>query len=444
MWRVVLLDALPHAIIAICHQVTTLDRSKLTERIGELPEASLHSVEFDANRFALPCFSVCDRLARFMESSSNMLIVAAVMAIFVYGMIAAMLGSILPDLSKRFSLTPAHNGTIAMTQAIGLVIGSLLQGPLIDLHGKKVGLVLGLGLIALALFLLPRAKGFGTIRVYMLILGVGGGIIVAGANALVNDVKTDNPTALFNGFNTFFGLGGIATPFIAANLLGGNSFRLCNLTAALTVATLALHSITPMPQPSGVVQFHISDVPALLSNPGLYLPAMLLFLYVAAEVGVWNWLVKHLIAQGITEKKALNILSFGFALGLLAGRLVVATPLFNGVPATTILMGSSVLIAITTYLMLQFKDTNLAWASVFAAGVAMAPVFPTALSLVGAKFPTGTATAIGMAVTCGWLGLVASSPIIGGVAGGEATGLKKALLLLPAAGALMFLVTLAL
>ncbi len=372
----------------------------------------------------------------------NMLIVAAVMAIFVYGMIAAMLGSILPDLSKRFSLTPAQNGTIAMTQAIGLVIGSLLQGPLIDLQGKKVGMVLGLGLIALALFLLPRAKGFGSIRLYMLILGVGGGIIVAGANALVNDVKTDNPTALFNGFNTFFGLGGIATPFIAANLLGGNSFRLCNLTAALTVATLALHSATDMPVPTGVVQFQFSDVPSLLSNPSLFLPAMLLFLYVAAEVGVWNWLVKHLIAQGIPEKKALNILSFGFALGLLAGRLVVAV--IPPIPTNTLLMVSSIMIAVTTYLMLQFKDANLAWAMVFLAGVAMAPVFPTAISLVAAKFPTGTATAIGAAVTCGWLGLVASSPIIGGVAGGEATGLKKALLLLPAAAALMFLVTLAL
>ena len=371
-----------------------------------------------------------------------MLIVAAVMAIFVYGMIAAMLGSILPDLSKRFSLTPAQNGTIAMTQAIGLVIGSLLQGPLIDLQGKKVGMVLGLGLIALALFLLPRAKGFGSIRLYMLILGVGGGIIVAGANALVNDVKTDNPTALFNGFNTFFGLGGIATPFIAANLLGGNSFRLCNLTAALTVATLALHSATDMPVPTGVVQFQFSDVPSLLSNPSLFLPAMLLFLYVAAEVGVWNWLVKHLIAQGIPEKKALNILSFGFALGLLAGRLVVAV--IPPIPTNTLLMVSSIMIAVTTYLMLQFKDANLAWAMVFLAGVAMAPVFPTAISLVAAKFPTGTATAIGAAVTCGWLGLVASSPIIGGVAGGEATGLKKALLLLPAAAALMFLVTLAL
>lgn len=376
----------------------------------------------------------------------NMLVIAAVAAIFVYGMIASMLGSILPDLSKRFSLTPAQNGAIAMTQAIGLVIGSLMQGPLIDLQGKKVGLVLGLGLIALALLLLPRSKGFGSIRLYMLILGTGGGIIVAGANALVNDVKTDNPAALFNGFNTFFGLGGIATPFIAANLLGGNSFKLCNLTAVLTVATLGLHGITDMPLPTGVVQFQFSDVPALLANPNLFLPALLLFLYVAAEVGVWNWLVKYLITQGIDEKKALNILSFGFALGLLAGRLLVAfVPTFKELPPTTLLMGSAILIAATTFAMLQFKDANLAWGAVFLAGVAMAPVFPTALSVVGAKFATGTATAIGIAVTCGWLGLVTSSPIIGGVAASDsANGLKKALLLLPATGVLMFLVTLAL
>ncbi|GAB4358279.1 MAG: MFS transporter [Bryobacter sp.] len=371
-----------------------------------------------------------------------MLLVAAIMAIFVYGMIAAMLGSILPDLSKRFDLSPSQNGAIATMQAIGLVIGSLLQGPLIDLQGKKVGLVLGLALIAAALFLLPRSKGFSSIRINMLILGIGGGIIVAGANALVNDVKTDNPTAVFNGFNTFFGLGGIATPFIAANLFGGNSFKLCNFTALLTLATLVLHGATDMPKPTGVVQFQFGDVPSLLTNPQLLLPSLLLFLYVAAEVGVWNWLVRHLIAQGIPEKKALTILSFGFALGLLAGRLIVASiPAIGQLPAPTLLLASSSGIAVTTYLMLQTKDANVTWGAVFAAGVAMAPVFPTALSVVGGRFPTGTATAIGIAVTCGWLGLVASSPIIGGVAGSEASGLKKGLLLLPATGVLMVLVS---
>ncbi len=31
--------------VAICHQITTLDRAKLTQRIGALPEAALKDVE---------------------------------------------------------------------------------------------------------------------------------------------------------------------------------------------------------------------------------------------------------------------------------------------------------------------------------------------------------------------------------------------------------------
>lgn len=120
-----------------------------------------------------------------------MLILAAVLAIFVYGMIAAMLGTILPDISKRFSLTPKQNGTIAMSQAVGLMIGSLFVGPLIDTQGKKIGLVLGLALIALALFGLRSVKGFGPVAAMMLILGIGGGVVVTGANALAADIKLE-------------------------------------------------------------------------------------------------------------------------------------------------------------------------------------------------------------------------------------------------------------
>ncbi|NWF82712.1 MAG: hypothetical protein HXY18_02655, partial [Bryobacteraceae bacterium] len=48
-----------------------------------------------------------------------MLLPAVCLGILVYGMIAAMLGTILPELSKKFGLSPKQNGTIGMTQAIG-------------------------------------------------------------------------------------------------------------------------------------------------------------------------------------------------------------------------------------------------------------------------------------------------------------------------------------
>ena len=145
-----------------------------------------------------------------------MLILAAILAIFVYGMIAAMLDTILPDLAAHFELTHKQNGTIAFYQAIGLIIASVSAGPLIDNEGKKVGMVLGLALITLALVLLPRSSGFASIATYLLLLGIGGGIIVTAANALASDVTPERRGTTLNLLNLFFGLGGLATPFISA------------------------------------------------------------------------------------------------------------------------------------------------------------------------------------------------------------------------------------
>src|SRR5580693_4480388 len=279
-------------------------------------------------------------------------------------MIAAMLGTILPDLSDRFHLSPSQNGTIAFAQALGLILASLAVGPLLDNEGKKIGLILGLALISIALFALPRSPGFRSIMLLLFLLGVGGGILVTGANALVSDVGESHRATALNLVNLFFGLGALATPFIAANLFGRNWVRLCYTIASLTVITLAIQAITKMPGPTGAGRFVLADAAPVLGRPLLFLIGLFLFLYVSCEVGIWNWLPRHLIAQGIPESRALNILSLGFALVL-----------------------------------------------VFLAGISMAPVFPTTLAIVGDAFPRMTGTAIGFVITCGWTGLAVSSRI---------------------------------
>lgn len=151
---------------------------------------------------------------------------------------------------------------------------------------------------------------------------------------------------------------------------------------------------------------------------------------------MWNWLPRHLIAQGIPESRALNILSLGFALGMLIGRGAIL-PILIRVPAITVTLVGSVAMAVTTFLMLRIKNPAAAWVSVFLAGISMAPVFPTTLAIVGDAFPRMTGTAIGFVITCGWTGLAVSSRIIGVIAGGDPRRLKKALLVIPASAVLM-------
>ncbi len=377
-----------------------------------------------------------------VKTASTLLIAAAILASLVYGMIAAMLGTLLPALGVKFALTPEQDTSIAFWQGIGLVIASLAVGPLVDIKGKKIGLLLGLGLIAISLFLLPTASGYEMSRTLFLVVGLGGGIVVTAANALVGDISDTKRSSMLNLLNIFFGLGGILTPFIGS-MLGGNAFILCYVIAALTVVTWIVNAVTPMAPPAGEVAFKLSEMGSILNRPVLYVLSAFLLLYVAAEVGVWNFLVKHLVAQGIPTESAQSILAWGFALGLMIGRLIASRILMKMNPVT-VLAGSSLLMAVTLYLVLQTADPTTAAVCVFFAGLSMAPVFPTSLGVTGDCFRRGTATAMGIVITAGWVGILVSSPIIGAIAGTDATQYKTALLILPAGAVIMFLLALAL
>jgi len=359
------------------------------------------------------------------------LIFAACVAIFVYGMVSSMLGTINPGLANKFQLDNVQTGYLALAQGIGFVIASVSGGALMDRRGKKIGLLLGLGLVAAALFLLANAPGYTAIIVAMVGLGIGAGIILTGANALGSDVSESKRAAVLNFLNVFVGLGGLATPFVAGNLLSGDAVRVASAGAIITSGAFILHVLTKMPQPVRAVD----EVPshgssAVFRQPLLYVFALIIFLYTACEFGIWNWLVKYLISRGIQESSALNILSLGFALGLLLGRVAIV-PVLIRIRPLHVVLGAAALMAITTYSILRVSDPSMAAVAVFCSGLAMAPVFPTTLAVVANMFQQGTATAIGFTITCGFTGLTVSSPIIGWLSGTDPKGLGVGLMLLP-------------
>jgi fucose permease len=362
------------------------------------------------------------------------LILAATLAILVYGLIAPMLGALLPT----YQLTPGQQGTLATVQALGLVIASLSAGPVIDKRGNKSALIAGLGLVAVSLFMAPNTGGnFSVLLLAYLILGLGGGIVVTGANSLVSAVEPTRRSSALNFLNLFFGLGGILTTYAASHLF--TPIALCYSVAVLTVVAVIVNVITKMPGPSGEAGFQVSNVPALLSRPALILLSLFLFLYVACEVGVWNWLNSFLQKErGFSASEAGNVVSYGFAFGILLGRIVVSRILVKVRPLTVTLYAAA-LIGVTTFAMLKLDSPFAITIAVFCAGLSMAPMFPTILGIIGDTFRQGTATAMGIAITCGWIGLAVSSKFISAGA-----TLANGLLWLPAFAVIMVLVSLGL
>jgi fucose permease len=365
-----------------------------------------------------------------------MLIIAATLAILVYGLIAPMLGALLPS----YSLTPDQSGNLTMINALGLVIASLSAGPVIDKTGNKPALLAGLFLVTASLFAAPNAGGYDGLLVVYFVLGLGGGIVVTGANALVGAIEPTRRGSALNFLNLFFGLGGILTTYAASHVF--TPVVLCYSVAGLTLLALIVNAGAKMPGPAGVSSFNVAEVSALISTPALILLSAFLFLYVACEVGIWNWLNTYLQQEKrFTPSSAGSVVSYGFAFGILVGRIVVSRILVK-VPALTVTLASAVLIAVTTFLMLRLDSQIAITVAVFCTGLSCAPVFPTTLAIVADTFRRGTATAMGIAITCGWIGLALSSRVIGSIA--RTSGLNAALLLLPAFALLMIAVNLVL
>jgi len=132
----------------------------------------------------------------------------------------------------------------------------------------------------------------------------------------------------------------------------------------------------------------------------------------------------------VPSARALTILSLGFASGLLLGR-VAATPILMRVSPLALTISCSVAMAVFTYLILQPMPIWVVSTMVFLAGIAMAPVFPTTVAMIGKIFRSRSATAIGFAITCGFSGLILSSPVIGWLSGPDPKGIGRGLLLLP-------------
>lgn len=174
-----------------------------------------------------------------------MLMFAGCLEIFVYGMVASMLGTITPGLAAKLYLTNAQIGYIALAQGLGLVVASVSVGPLMDRRGKKIGILLGLLFITASLVALANANSFAMIVVAMFVLGVGGGIVLTGANALGSDVSESKRGTVLNLLNLFVGLGGLATPFVAGNLLHANAVKVAYAAAILTGVTFLIHLSLP-------------------------------------------------------------------------------------------------------------------------------------------------------------------------------------------------------
>lgn len=369
------------------------------------------------------------------QVSSARLMWAGFLGIFVWGSIAGLLGAVLPSLRDRAGLSLSDSSGIFVALSTGLVVASLAAGYALDRYGKKVVLCSAVSLVIVSLVLLEQLATLPVMVALAFCLGAGGSAVVTAAHALIADLNPSHRAASLNLLDVFFGIGAFVTPFAIVPLqarggLAAVLFTLAGLAGLVLVYLLA----TRFPPPVQGRGFALADAAAIARSPLFLVPALIVFLYVGTEQSVWDWQVTYFMRQlSMDNVSAARVLSI-FPIAIMVGRLVTHRLLLRVSPLPVLLVSTAGATLCFAAVMLATTAAEAA-AALLVCGLFMASIFPTALGIVSSRFPTASGTALGLAITGGWLGSVVLSPTFGWVA--ERTDFSQAYLVIVGSAAIM-------
>ena len=364
-------------------------------------------------------------------SSRRVLFVCACLGLLIFGIVLTTLGSILPSIMTRFGIDKAEAGSLFLLMTFGILAGSLVFGPLVDRYGYKGILLAATALIALGLEGIAFASSMGWLRIAVIVIGFGGGIINGGANALVADISIEERAADLSLLGVFFGLGAMGVPFALGVLI--NRYSQAALVAgvgALVLLPFAFMALAVFPAPKQAQGFPIADAGRLVRDRLLLLMGFMLFLESGIEITVGGWtstFVTEVLA--VRARNALIILSL-YWLGMMLARVALGSILRRRSAFGVLYVCLTVALA-GAALLLTTRSAGVAAAGVFMLGVGFAATFPIVLGLIGDRYATLSGTAFSVAIAMGLCGGMLL-PYTAGVLG-KSYGMRVSFAIVPAA-----------
>lgn len=364
-------------------------------------------------------------------SSRGALFTVACLGMLAFGIVLTTLGAVLPSLVERFGIDKAGSGALFVVMSFGVLVGSIVFGPIVDLRGYKRVLIVAAALIALGLGGIAFAPTLWWLRAAIALVGLGGGMINGGTNALVADVSAGERSAGLSLLGVFFGVGAMGVPFALALLLGHFSYSaLIAGVAALVLVPLAVAAATSFPAPKQAQGFPLTDAARLLRDPVLLLMGLMLFLESGMEISVGGWTATYFQEElGLTGQRALVFLSL-YWLGMMLARLALGW-LLRRAAAARVLLGCLGVALVGAFLLIGTRSVTAAATGVFLLGCGFAATFPVVLGFVGDRYEQLSGTAfsvvIVMALTGGMLLPYATGAL------GAVYGLRGSFIIIPVA-----------
>src|SRR5687767_1114141 len=119
------------------------------------------------------------------------------------------------DIARDFGTTPARISLSVTSYFIGMAIGQMLYGPLLDRFGRKKPLYAGLAVFIIASICCTQSGSVESLVIFRFIQALGGSAAWVGASAMVRDFfPVDESARMFSMLILIIGLSPLLAPTI--------------------------------------------------------------------------------------------------------------------------------------------------------------------------------------------------------------------------------------
>jgi fucose permease len=345
-------------------------------------------------------------------------------------MMVLMIGTILPYLIEEANINYAVAGGFLSAFAIGNLLASFINPPIIAKLGRKTTNIILTLLIPTSLLVIMAVPAIVYIYIAFVLLGIGRGSVSIFNNTVVNETFGGKGSML-NLLHMTFAVGAFIAPFLSSFYLTiGLTWRHLGYTIVL-LFTITIILLFLIPSSYGKVEPKKSTDPigatkinrSYQRNFDFYVIGLILFFYLGLENCVNGWFVTYFKNANImSDTHAINLVSYTW-IAVMVGRLFTAYLLSKLEKKTLILIYS---IMTTIFLFVLIATTNVVVISLAIVGLGFffAGIYPTCIANVGSIIK-GSTSGMSMFLAIAALGGIIAPQIVGFVA--DVIGLSGAI-----------------